>query len=63
MHSLRHSCLSALATGGLAATTLAGVAGHADPSTTYRLYARDGRDDAAVVADVLGRAAGAGFGG
>jgi hypothetical protein len=30
LHSLRHSCLSALATGGLALTTLAEVAGHSD---------------------------------
>jgi hypothetical protein len=49
-------------TGALAATTLAGIAGHADPSFTFKKYARDGRDDAAVIADVLGRAAGAGFG-
>jgi integrase len=32
-HSLRHSCLSALATGGLAPTTLAEVAGHSDPGS------------------------------
>jgi len=62
MHALRHSCLSALATGGLAPTTLAGMAGHADAGFTLRVYARDARDEAAVVADVLGRAAGAGFG-
>ena len=29
---------------------------------TYRVYARDGRDEAAVVADVLARAESAGFG-
>lgn len=63
LHALRHSCLSALATGGLAPTTLAEVAGHADPGFTLRCYARDGRDEAAVVADVLARAGGAGFGG
>lgn len=63
LHSLRHGWASALATGGVAATTLARVTGHSDPGFTYRVYARDGRDDAAVVADVLGRAAGAGFGG
>jgi integrase len=62
MHALRHSCLSALATGGLAATTLAEVAGHSDPGLTMKCYARDGRDNAAIVADVLDRAAGAGFG-
>jgi len=61
-HALRHSCLSALATGGLAATTLAAIAGHTDPGFTMRCYARDGRDSAELVADVLDRAAGAGFG-
>jgi integrase len=62
-HSLRHSCASAHATGGLAATTLARITGHSDPGFTYRVYARDGRDEAAVVADVLDRAEKAGFGG
>jgi integrase len=51
------------ATDGLAATTLARVTGHSDPGFTYRVYARDARDDAALVADVLDRAANAGFGG
>ena len=63
MHALRHSYCSALATGGLPATTLARVTGHSDPGFTYRVYARDGRDEAAFAADVLARAAGAGFGG
>jgi integrase len=62
MHSLRHSCLSAFATGALAPTTLAEVAGHADPGFTLRVYARDGRAESAIVADVLARASGAGFG-
>lgn len=63
MHALRHSCLSALATAGLAPTTLARIAGHADPGFTLRVYARDGRDEAAVIADVLARAAAAGLDG
>jgi integrase len=62
MHSLRHSWASARATGGLAATTLARVTGHSDPGFTYRVYARDGRDEAALVADVLACAESAGFG-
>jgi integrase len=62
MHSLRHSWASALATGGVAATTLARVTGHSDPGFTYRVYARDGRDEATLVADVLARAECAGFG-
>jgi hypothetical protein len=39
---------------------LAAIAGHADPATTFRLYARDARDPATIVADVLARAAAAG---
>jgi integrase/recombinase XerC len=62
MRALRHSCLSALATGGLAPTTLAAIAGHTDPGFTLRCYAKDGRDPVELVADVLERAAGAGFG-
>ena len=41
----------------LVATTLASIIGHSDPGFTLRVYARDGRDEAAVVADVLQRAA------
>jgi integrase len=62
LHALRHSCCSALATAGLAATTLARISGHTDPGFTYRVYARDPRGNAAAAADVLGHAAGAGFG-
>lgn len=41
---------------GLAAPTLAAIAGHADPATTFRLYSRDTRDADTMVADVLKRA-------
>jgi hypothetical protein len=41
-------------------TTAAEILGHADPSTTLRLYARDGRDESTVVADVLARVAATG---
>jgi len=43
----------------LLATTLARLTGHADAGFTLRVYARDSRDDGAVAADVLKRAAGA----
>lgn len=46
----------------LPATTLARLIGHADAGFTLRVYARDARDEAAVVNDVLSRAAGAGIG-
>ena len=63
-HSLRHSFASLLATDlELPATTLARLTGHADAGFTLRVYARDGRDAAAVVGDVLARAARAGIGG
>ena len=62
MHALRHAYCSALATAGLSPTTLARITGHSDPGFTLRAYARDGRDEAALVADVLARAAEAGFG-
>lgn len=56
MHSLRHSFASYLVTDlELAPTTAAEILGHADPSTTLRLYARDARDKATVVSDVLSR--------
>jgi hypothetical protein len=62
MHALRHSYCSALATSGLAPTTLARITGHTDPGFTLRVYARDGRDDNVVAAEVLAVAAAAGFG-
>jgi hypothetical protein len=46
----------------LPATTLARITGHADAGFTLRVYARDSRDEAAVVSDVLGRAKRAGVG-
>lgn len=56
-HSLRHSFASMLATDlELPATTLARLTGHADAGFTLRVYARDGRDDATLVEDVLARA-------
>jgi integrase len=62
-HSLRHSFASMLATDlALPATTLARLTGHTDAGFTLRVYARDGRDDAAVTEDVLARAAGAKIG-
>ncbi len=55
--SLRHSWASMLATDlELPATTLARLIGHADAGFTLRVYAHDGRDEAAVVKDVLSRA-------
>ncbi|MFN0154678.1 MAG: tyrosine-type recombinase/integrase [Gaiella sp.] len=62
-HSLRHSFASMLATDlELPATTLARVTGHADAGFTLRVYARDGRDAAAMVEDVLARAVSVGVG-
>ena len=64
LHSLRHSWASMLATDlELPATSLARLTGHADAGFTLKVYARDARDDAAVVSDVLARASGAGIGG
>lgn len=63
-HSLRHSFASTLATDlELPATTLARIVGHADAGFSLRVYARDARDEAAVVSDVLARAASAQIGG
>jgi integrase len=62
-HSLRHSGISTLATEtGLAHTSLARIAGHTDGGFTMRVYAKDARDDAALVKDVLQRAKAAGIG-
>ena len=63
-HSLRHSFASMLATDlELPATTLARIVGHADAGFSLRVYARDARDETAVVSDVLARAATARIGG
>jgi integrase len=63
VHALRHSFASMLATDlNLAPTTLAQLIGHADAGFTLRVYARDARDTATVVEDVLKRAASAGVG-
>jgi len=63
-HSLRHSFASLLATDlQLPATTLARLTGHADAGFTLRVHARDGREDGAVVEDVLARAQRAKVGG
>jgi integrase len=60
VHSLRHSFSSALATDlELPATMLARLTGHPDAGFTLSVYARDGRDEATVISDVLSRAAGA----
>jgi integrase len=63
MHALPHSFLSLAATTlDVPDTTLARMAGHANPAITMRLYARDRRDQEQVNEDVLARAAAAGFG-
>lgn len=57
LHALRHSFASLLATDlELAPTTLAQIIGHTDAGFTMRVYARDARDTATVVSDVLERA-------
>lgn len=63
-HALRHSFASMLATDlELPATTLARLTGHSDAGFTLRVYARDGRDEASLVAEMLSRASRAGVGG
>ncbi len=63
-HSLRHSYASMLATDlELPATTLARIIGHADAGFSLKVYAKDARDESAVVTDVLARASSAGIGG
>ena len=47
----------------LPATTLARVVGHSDPGFTLRVYAKDRRDEAVLVQDVLDRAQAAQIGG
>jgi integrase len=60
-HSLRHSAGAILATDlELPPTTLARLMGHQDPGFTLRVYARDARDEATLVADFLSRASKAG---
>jgi len=63
MHALRHSLASLLATDlELAPTTLAAIIGHTDAGFALRVYARDARDTATVVTDVLARAESVGVG-
>lgn len=60
----QHSFASILATDlELPATTLARLTGHSDAGFTLKVYAKDGRDEAAVVSDLLERASTAGIGG
>ena len=47
----------------LPATTLARLTGHSDAGFTLKVYARDGRDEGALVEHVLARAAEARVGG
>ena len=46
----------------LPATTLARIVGHADAGFSLRVYAKDALDEAALVRDVLDRAAAARIG-
>jgi hypothetical protein len=47
----------------LPATTLARIVGHADAGFSLRVYAKDARDESAIVSDVLSRTATALIGG
>jgi integrase len=59
-HSLRHSAGSIwLTEHGNPITTVSALLGHANPSFTLACYGRDPRDEQAIVADVLKRAAAA----
>ena len=63
-HALRHSAGSIWLTEyGLAITTVSAMMGHSNPSFTLACYGRDPRDEQAIVADVLERAARAASGG
>ena len=46
---------------GLPVTTVSAMMGHANPSFTLACYGRDPRDTETMVADVLARAAAAGY--
>lgn len=62
-HALRHSYASVLAASlDVSPATLAALVGHADAGFTLRVYARDPRPTAEIVADVLARAKRAGVG-
>ena len=57
-HALRHSAGSIWLTEyGLAITTVSAMMGHSNPAFTLACYGRDPRDEQAIVADVLERAA------
>ena len=61
-HSLRHSAGSVWLTEyGLQVTAVSAMMGHTNPSFTLAYYGRDPRDEQAIVADVLARAASAGI--
>ena len=57
-HALRHSAGSIWLTEyGLVHTTVSAMMGHSNPAFTLKVYGRDPRDEQAIVADVLKRAA------